>query len=355
MLDQTSAEGVRRIGVGIPTASRPDLLRTALQSVANQSRLDLISEILVSENGGDSRSFNVCQEFPNLRIRYIAQFPQLDPYSHFYRVTQELKAEFVALLGDDDMWGRHHLEDALKSLDANPETIGYVSQTVIVRNEARQIHSGYTILLPSLQGRPSQQFAHFWIWNASDLLMDSLVRTPHNLWALVAKRDKLLTAMDFFKTGDLGLDADRLMWWRLARLGSILIGREVGLFYRVHDQSACGLLEKANPEFHFQKSFDYTLQMISEAEAEGIDWKNRWLTQWSCLSEKDQKRLWTSALPGAKHALCFSLGTSFNQPKKTRETLWKYIIKLAAPPIIIKTLKRIRAFRSNSLSTNFIL
>jgi hypothetical protein len=63
------------INVIIPTASRPQMLRTALQSVAAQTAVDEIDRVFVSENGGNRESEKICAEFPALPITYIFRTP----------------------------------------------------------------------------------------------------------------------------------------------------------------------------------------------------------------------------------------------------------------------------------------
>jgi hypothetical protein len=54
-----------------PTANQPLLLRRALKSVARQSGVDQIQEVLVSENLKNWESENICRQFTNLPIRYL--------------------------------------------------------------------------------------------------------------------------------------------------------------------------------------------------------------------------------------------------------------------------------------------
>lgn len=326
-----------RISIGIPTARRPDMLRSALQSVANQSRLDLISEVLVSENGGDAKSLDVCREFPQLPIRYITQTKLLEPYNHFLRVVESLNGIWVALLGDDDMWGRYHLEEAWCALSSNTDAIGYVGQAVIVGNESRQVLSGYGRLFPSIIEATSESFAPYWRWNSEDLLMDSLCVTPLNLWSLVGRKKEILQSMDVFRPPS-GLDADRLMWWELARQGTLIVGREVSLFYRVHQNSACKQFQKSDPDFHFRKSYEYSYQMIREAEEDGLDWKTRWLKNWAQLSKEQQVNLWGNGIAGAKAALAEILGSNFIAPDSGRVFAVKVAAKQLLPPILFEFL-----------------
>jgi GT2 family glycosyltransferase len=50
------------VTVIIPTCSRPHFLREALESVRQQTALDRIGQVIVSENGGCRDSQAVCEE-----------------------------------------------------------------------------------------------------------------------------------------------------------------------------------------------------------------------------------------------------------------------------------------------------
>src|ERR1700685_1735631 len=89
----------------IPTAKRPDMLATALRSVSEQTAVNEIAEVIVSENAGDSRSREVCQQFPGLPIKYIFREPQMLAVEHFSILKKaHWSGEFTVMLHDDDWW-----------------------------------------------------------------------------------------------------------------------------------------------------------------------------------------------------------------------------------------------------------
>lgn len=112
----------RSIRVLLPTAGRPDMLRTALASVAAQTARDSVVEVLVSENRGDPRSGEVAARFPGLPIRYVLNEPALAPLAHAKALfTRDTRAAYTAILHDDDWWSPRHLETALHAFERHPE------------------------------------------------------------------------------------------------------------------------------------------------------------------------------------------------------------------------------------------
>ncbi|OYW75833.1 MAG: hypothetical protein B7Z37_11615 [Verrucomicrobia bacterium 12-59-8] len=329
-----------KFSVGLPTAGRSLMLRAALDSIRAQSRPDLITEIIVSENGGDPASADIVREYPDLPIVYRTRQPCLEVSAHFIQLVTELQGPWVALLGDDDMWGRYHLEEAARQLLNDPDATGFTSQTVSVGNESRQVRNGFTRLLRSYPGGNGDGYRACWRWDAEDLLVESLMRTPLNLWALVVQKTCLLKAMDFFDEGGLYLDSDRYLFWRLAMQGPVLVGREVGLFYRTHENANSTQLEKSEPAFHFEISKGYTLRMIADAESAGINWRLRWSETWNSLSSRDQREVWKESLRGARSALESVVGPLVEPPAVVAQDKWKRLCKLALPPLVSSLLSR---------------
>src|SRR5262245_27603154 len=104
---------MKPISVLIPTAGRPKLLETALQSVVNQTAAGEIEEVVVSENRLNRNSEAVCRRFPMLPIRFALQDPHLSQGHNFDFLFNTARAEYVAVLCDDDWWGSGHLHGAL--------------------------------------------------------------------------------------------------------------------------------------------------------------------------------------------------------------------------------------------------
>ena len=91
------------------------MLKNALESVALQSRKELISEVVISDSGVDGESRDVVAQFSReLPVRYIHQQGAISAQENGIRLAQEAETKYVALLADDDMWSRYHLEEAYR-------------------------------------------------------------------------------------------------------------------------------------------------------------------------------------------------------------------------------------------------
>jgi len=112
---------IEMIKVVIATCNRPEMLRTALQSVAEQTIRSQIASVVVSENGGNKESAGVCAEFSNLPISYFFRDPPLPPIEHARILFSDNPREkYTAILHDDDWWAPRHLENAFNALESNP-------------------------------------------------------------------------------------------------------------------------------------------------------------------------------------------------------------------------------------------
>ena len=120
---------MKDVSVLIPTAKRPHFLSTALESVARQTALDRIGEVLVIENGEDRGSGDVCKRFPNLPIKYIYRNPTIPASERTVSILREGSLPFVALLHDDDWWFDFHLERSLEKLGKEPSLPQHIQAT----------------------------------------------------------------------------------------------------------------------------------------------------------------------------------------------------------------------------------
>lgn len=293
-----------KVTVLIPTHRRPALLRSTLQSVQGQSRPDLIAEVIVSENSDDPGSESVCREFPSLPLRHVFQLPVVSAGEHFARLLDRAKTEWVALLGDDDMWGRYHLEEAVRCLAKYPSAVAYVAQDARVTSDARTATGGHHCsLITANSPERRDTFADSWLIDQLEMGVACLAVTPLNVWAVVGRRDALAEAFQAFSEPDSGHDSDRFMFWLLARQGPVVVGREIGAFYRIHAGNACKQLLSEDFAKQQRKAAKYTHRIIADAEKDDLPLKEAWMAAITNLAPRDRLAYWESAIPGAKQAI----------------------------------------------------
>jgi hypothetical protein len=344
--DRTGDLAAAKVTVLIPTYKRPELLRCALESVRNQSRLDLIAEVVVSENSDDPRSEVVCREFPTLPLKFIRQSPPIVAGHHFALLPSLANTPLVALLGDDDMWGRYHIEEALFRLKAHSDAVAYIGAAVVVGDSSRAVTGAYQLIAQSRIPPLSDHFTDHWLWSAKDVLLASLLLTPLNMWATVGYREPLQRAFQVFAEEKPGLDSDRFMIWRLATLGKIAIGREIGLFYRIHGGSACARLAADAPLYHAECSRLYTRRMLDEAADLGLDARQLWKGMIDSMTRQqwEQVRSFPWISPGTIAAIRDAFGddSHLDPPPSGVLHRLKPICREILPPIFLRFLARLR-------------
>jgi glycosyltransferase involved in cell wall biosynthesis len=336
-----------KITVLIPTYKRAELLYSTIASVESQTRPDYIAEVVVSENSTDSASLDVVAQFPNLPIRHVFQTPPVDAGTHFAKLLDLAATEWVALVGDDDMWSRHHLADAVRCIDAHPEAVAYIAQHVATANNGRTANGGASPLLTERLGERSKGPVDCWVYDPLKMGVDSLVVTPFNVWGIVARRTALAAAFMAFSEPGSGHDSDRYMLWLLAQQGPVAIGREIGLFYRRHTGSNCLHMLKENPDLHLEMSKEYTRRIIRDAENMGLPLKETWLAAMRVLT-MEERRGYCSPIPGAVIAVLELWGDEARSMLLER-TPWslKRLVADLTPPLAWRTGARLKEWLAN--------
>jgi hypothetical protein len=331
------------ISVVIPTRKRPEYLRSALSSVAAQTRLGSVCDVIVSENGNDERSKDVCSEFTKLPIRYVTRCPELEPVCHFETIVAEASGPWVALLGDDDMWGRYHIEEAERALALYPEIIAFVGGCAIVRNESRRVWGGFGTTVESILWPSSNGVSTIELWSAKRMYLESLVRTPLNIWGVVARKSQLLEAISQWRRMSLAFDADRIFLCNLASQGPLAVGREIGVFYRVHPESTCAIYW-AKVKARDKACRETTRTIIANAEESGIDIRKEWRLALESMNYHQRREYLASALPGTRQALaqCWGKDAFGRGDKIRRALLFRRAFKSLCPPFVWDALKRAR-------------
>ena len=229
------------ISVIVPTANRPHYLSNSLESISLQSRKDLILEVLVSENSSNTDSKNIAEGFASaLPIRWMHNIPNCTAQQHAIILAATSQGTHIALLADDDLWDRYHLEEAWRCFQNHPEVVAYFGQTVCVDNQNCQPFSPFSGTFNHLLSQKNQDVKDFFLWDSSLTAVNSLTSTPLNIWAGVIQteihRKALEEATGHPELGKLAAN-DSLYIWRLSTYGTLACGRHISLFYRVHSQS----------------------------------------------------------------------------------------------------------------------
>jgi glycosyltransferase involved in cell wall biosynthesis len=262
---------MKPISVLIPTASQPQFLKTALQSVARQTAIGKIEEILVSENLMNRESERVCNHFKALPIRYIFQDPPLSKVQHFNYLYTQASADFVALLCDDDWWGPSHLESAFETLKHHTTAVAASSACLHVPGDS--LWTGVVSRSPILwllAGR--RGVCETWCFSSHQLLAAAWIQTPFHISTLVIRRPVLQEVVaglaDFHSYQD-----DRMLQTYLGLLGMIVYEPLADTFVRSHQEALTWQFSAAERKNEFHKGTSVIQNLCKER---GVDLLSIW-------------------------------------------------------------------------------
>jgi glycosyltransferase involved in cell wall biosynthesis len=224
------------ISLILPTASRPSMLRTALESVAHQTARDKIDRIFVSENGGNRDSEDVCAEFSSLPVTYTFRTPTT-PLEHGRILMREcLQSELTAILHDDDWWTPSHLANAIAGLESHPAAGAYGSGHFVVSGESSMLNCSGN-LFPWF-GAGYARFQSVWELSRFNVLLAELLGTVAHFSTLVMRTEILRKASYVFDLGN-PFDNDRMLNFALSTFGTFIFNPVPEAFIRNHGIQDC--------------------------------------------------------------------------------------------------------------------
>jgi hypothetical protein len=325
------------------------MLVNALQSIRGQSRLDLVKEIVISENSSDLQSEIVAERFSReLPVRFIRQPSELTADEHFTALSTCVDSEYVALIGDDDMWDRYHLEEAERAFNNHPDIVAYFGQTVTVANETCYPMGSIGASLIQVPATSDRSLQDFSIWDKRKTAMQCMSHTPVNIWALVAEAETFKPAFQYafgqsrFKAAP---SCDKVFIWELAKHGDIALGRHIALFYRRHSEATMDAIFADSLVNAEKFDLEVTMEIANEATAFGIDapqdWRNTYELAVSKYGLSGLIRPWNSRVSE------FLLSTTKQDSPKANHPRKRYLnscLYLITPPLFLWVWRKLRAF-----------
>jgi len=322
-----------RVSVLIPTRSRPDYLRRALQSVATQTAVRGIHEVVVIENGGDLRSQTVCEAFTDLPIRYVFNDPPV-PMSHWAdRVfgTPSSASEYIAFLCDDDWWYPGHLQTATTCLDVRPACVATWSR-VLETNEtlrAATVRGGTVWLVTNARGDESECEI-----DAAQMLTANLLTTAVHISGFVGRQSVIRTILPRLCNGN-PFDIDRHLAVLMAVQGEnvFLMSPTVGVRqHGLQESRTLGATREARTWWQTT-----TREIVALAEARDIDLSRELATLVERSPECMATLLRNSYFDGLS-----DVGTLLPLPQAVRSAQrWLLVarwMKRIVPPILLRVL-----------------
>ncbi len=109
------------VSVVIPTLDRPDYLRAALRSVIEQTWSNL--DIVVQDNASATSQADLVAAFADPRIRFFRNETRLNQTQNMVTACQKARGDYIAVLGDDDVWHPDFLRELVAPLEADGEIV----------------------------------------------------------------------------------------------------------------------------------------------------------------------------------------------------------------------------------------
>jgi glycosyltransferase involved in cell wall biosynthesis len=112
-----------KVSIGLPVYNGDNFLREALTSLVDQTFSDF--EIVISDNGSDDDSLEICEEFAALdeRIKLHRADVNRGGTWNFNRVLELSTGEYFRWAAHDDLIEPTYLERCVETLDAHPEAV----------------------------------------------------------------------------------------------------------------------------------------------------------------------------------------------------------------------------------------
>ena len=225
------------VSVWIPTYKRPEMLRTALRSVAAQTALKSVHEVVVIENGLDERSEAVCAEFDQLPLTYFRRPKSLPPGTRenteaYKKTLRKFRTRLVAMLFDDDWWAPHHLARALEGFGQVPDGVASFCTCLWTTGEAGYLsglHNDYISWFAAGGRRTTDR----WVLSFPDLIVASQIATTFHYSSMVIDREIYLECVEAIGHEN-PYDTDRLLSVELGSHGKVISDSTPGAFVRVH-------------------------------------------------------------------------------------------------------------------------
>jgi len=234
------------------------MLRTALQSVADQTACQKIDTVLVSENGGTKDSENICAQFPTLPITYLFRAPTMTPLEHMQLLMQECpQSELTAILHDDDWWAPPHLMNAIQALESHPNAAAYGSSNFVISGESSLLNCNGN-LFPWF-GANYPAFKPIWEISRLNVLLGELLGTISHYSTLVARTEILKKAAYVFDLKN-SFDNDRMLIFALSAFHSFIYNPIPEVFVRCHGVQDCFSFSDESRLQHMCKTTEWMVQ-----------------------------------------------------------------------------------------------
>lgn len=109
------------VSIGLFVYNGEKTIGAVIESLLGQTYSDF--ELIISDNASSDKTEEICLSYAgkDARIRYLRQKENIGPNRNIEFVFQQSKGEFFMWAADDDLRAPDFIEEALKTLQLNPE------------------------------------------------------------------------------------------------------------------------------------------------------------------------------------------------------------------------------------------
>lgn len=214
------------ISIIIPTHNRPLLVTRAVKSALSQS-FELI-EVVVVIDGTDEETTGVLSQITDPRLRVIELQEQQGAPAARNRGVEEAKADWIALLDDDDEWMPQKLEVQIKAATNSQHPLPIVSSYLIARTPRGDFK------WPRRLPRPDEPFGDYLFTRKSLFIGEALILT-----STILARKELFQKVPFKTNLRNSQDLDWLiMAGTVSGTGIEFVPEELTIWYREENRKS---------------------------------------------------------------------------------------------------------------------
>jgi len=117
-----------KVSIGLPVFNGEKFIRKRIESIQSQTLKEF--ELIISDNASIDDTSTICKEFASKdnRIRYFRQKKNIGMFRNFKYVLDKAQSEYFVWAAVDDIWLPEFLEENIKVLENDKNSVGSISK-----------------------------------------------------------------------------------------------------------------------------------------------------------------------------------------------------------------------------------
>ena len=237
-----------RFSIILPVRNGGSLVRECVASILSQKIQDF--ELIVLENASTDSTVQDIQQFNDARIKIVSSNKPLTIEENWHRALEVPKAEFMTLIGHDDILDEGYLTIMNELIRKHPTASLYQCHFRYINQKGEDIGS----CQPMAEEQDPKLALHNFLRNKTDLMGTGfMMRSKHyNLVGGIPQYPNLLFA-------------DLELWINLSRLSYLAVDPSTGFSYRKHQHATTS----SSSDLTYLAAFDRLVAFLSKMEENG--------------------------------------------------------------------------------------